>query len=213
MALPLLSLGYMIATRAAIAGAPVHPGQFFEPLRGDAKRRRQLLLLCALYAVATIVIIWLSEAVDGGRFDRLQVLLASGGDDATRKEVDALLDDPRLRDGLLLRFGLASLLAVPFWHAPALVWWGGQGVAQALFSSTLAVWRSKGAFALYTLAWVGVVAAFGLIAGTLFSLLGARQLVGIAALPAGLMFTTVFYVSLYFTFVDSFGEPDGEPRP
>jgi hypothetical protein len=38
---------------------------------------------------------------------------------------------------------------VPFWHAPGLVHWGSQGVGQALFSSTLAVWRCRGAFVVY----------------------------------------------------------------
>ena len=38
VAVPLLSLGFMIATRAALHGKPVHPGQFFEPLRGGWRR-------------------------------------------------------------------------------------------------------------------------------------------------------------------------------
>ena len=63
------------------------------------------------------------------------------------------------------RFGLAACLSVPFWHAPALVYWQGQGVGQALFSSTLAVWRCKGAFLMYSLAWVGVIAIFGALVG------------------------------------------------
>ena len=131
--------------------------------------------------------------------------MASG--DSTQAEIDAVLDDPRLTWGLIVRFGLATVLAVPFWHAPALVHWAGQGPGQALFSSTLAVWRSKGAFLVYSLAWAGLVAVFGLVAALLFSLLGARQMAGIVALPAGLMFSTAFYVSLLFTFNDSFGNP------
>lgn len=210
-ALPLLTLGYMIATRSALAGGPAHPGQLVLPLRRDAAepaRRRALLVLCGLYALATVLIVLLSDMVDGGRFDQLQVLLATGEGKDAQAQIEALLADPRLRGGLMLRFGLATLLSIPFWHAPALVWWGGQGVAQSLFSSTLAVWRTKGAFAIYALAWGGVVLLFGLMAGVLFSLLGARQLIGAAALPAGLMFTAVFYVSLYFSFVDTFGPPD-----
>jgi hypothetical protein len=33
-------------------------------------------------------------------------------------------------------------------------------------------------------------------------------MIPVAALPAGLMFSTAFYVSLWFVFVDTFGEPD-----
>lgn len=206
LALPLLSLGYMIATRSGEAGGPVHPGQFIEPLRADAERRRNLLVLCGLYALATLLIIWISGSIDDGRFDRLQVLLGQAeSNEATRREIDALLADDRLLYGLMTRLGLAALLSVPFWHAPALVWWGGQGAAQSLFSSTLAVWRNKAAFAVYGLSWVGVVALFGVVAGSILTLLGARQFVGIAAVPLGLMVSTAFYVSLYFTFADSFG--------
>ena len=58
---------------------------------------------------------------------------------------------------LALGLGLAALLSVPFWHAPALVWWHGQGLAQSLFSSTLACWRNKGAFTIFGVAWMGVL--------------------------------------------------------
>ncbi len=105
-----------------------------------------------------------------------------------------------------MRFGLAALLSVPFWQAPPLVYWQGQGVAQALFSSTLALWRCKGAFAVYALAWSAVIVAFAAVAALLFSLLGARQLAGVVAMPAALVFSTVFYVSLLFTYEGCFSE-------
>jgi hypothetical protein len=208
-ALPLLTLGFMSATRAALAGQPVHAGQLVEPFVGDADRSRRgvLLRLCLLYAASTALVMLLADAADGGTFERLQVVLAGTRDEAANAEIDALLSDPRLRSGLAIRFGLSALLSIPFWHAPPLVAWHGQGVAQSLFSSTLAVWRNKAAFALYFAAWTATVVLFGLASGLLFSLIGAPQLLAVAALPAGLMFSTAFYVSLYFTFVDSFTAP------
>lgn len=207
MALPLLSLGFMVATRSLLGGGAVHPGQFVEPLRGDERSRRALIQLCTYYALATLAIVALSDAIDGGRFERVQMLMASGDDTAAaRAELEQLLGDERLHGGLIVRFGLAALLSIPFWHAPALVHWGGQGALQALFSSTLAVWRNRGAMLVYLIGWVAVIAAFSAAVGLLFGLLGARQLTGLIALPAGLMFTCVFYVTLYFTFDDVFGE-------
>jgi hypothetical protein len=202
MSLPLLSLGFMLGSRAAQSDLPVHPGLFVEPLRGDRQRRNTLLTLCAAYALGTVLIMTLSDWIDGGAFDRLQVLMAKG--DEARSEMEAVLVDPRLMWGLITRFGLAACLSVPFWHAPALVYWQGQSVGQALFSSTLAVWRCKGAFTMYSLAWVAVIGIFGALVGVLFSLFGARQLAGVIAMPAGLMFSTVFYVSLLFTFEGCF---------
>ena len=206
MSLPLLSLGFMLGSRAAQHDLPVHPGLFVEPLRGERARRNALLTLCGAYALATMLIMTLSEWVDGGAFDRLQALMAKG--EEAQAEVEALLADPRLSWGLVTRFGLAACLSVPFWHAPALVYWQGQGVGQALFSSTLAVWRCKGAFLMYSLAWVGVIGVFGALVGLLFSLFDARQMAGVIAMPAGLMFSTVFYVSLLATYEGCFNQSD-----
>jgi hypothetical protein len=128
----------------------------------------------------------------------------------SQAEIDALLAEPGVTTAVLLALVLGSMLSVPFWHAPALVHWGGQGVAQALFSSTLAVWRCKGAFFTYMLAWVGVILVFGLVAALLFGLLGMPQLANFVGVPAGLTFSTVFYISLLFTYTDSFGGAEPE---
>jgi hypothetical protein len=216
-ALPLLTLGFMSATRAAAAGQPVHAGQLIEPFlrSADRARRHTLLRLCALYAVVTAIVMLAADAADGGTFERLQIVLAGTRDEAANKEIDALLADGQLQAGLAIRFGASALLSVPFWHAPPLVAWHGQGVAQSLFSSTLACWRNKGAFTLYLLAWTATVLLFGLAAGLLFSALGMPQMMALAALPGGLMFSTAFYVSLYFSFADSFaaGEAPVQPTP
>ncbi len=102
---------------------------------------------------------------------------------------------------------------MPFWHAPALVHWGGQTAGQALFSSALAVWRCKGAFAMYMLGWVGLILMFGLATALVLGLLGMAQLAGLMGIPAGLVFSAVFYISLLFTFNDSFGNAAPEDKP
>jgi len=205
--LPLMSLGFMVACESALRGGPIHPGQFIQPLRGDAVRRRALMSLCVTYGAATLVVMLLSDWADGGRFDRLQRLFAQGGSGA---EIEALLADPRLAWGAAFRFGAVALISVPFWHAPALIHWGGQGWGQALFSSTLAVWRAKGAFVIYIVAWVTMIALFGAVTAALSALLSARDFAGILLLPSVLIFSTVFYVSLLFTFHDSFGGSTAE---
>jgi hypothetical protein len=210
MAWPLLSLGFMRAARSALGGGPVHPGQLVEPLRAtsaeEMKRRRTLLTLCGLFALTNALVMLAGDTLDGGAFERLQVLLATARDEAARKDIDALLADPNLRLGVGLRLVGTTLLSVLFWHAPVLAWWQGQGAAQALFSSTLACWRNRGAFVVYGLAWAVTVLVFGLVAGGLFALIGAPQLVAMAAVPAALMFSTVFYVSLLFTYQGCFGD-------
>ncbi len=210
--LPLLSLGFMIASASALQRGPVHPGQFFEPLAGDPRRRGRVLALCVAYGVSAVGLLLLANLVSGGQLGELQRVIGTG--QATQAEVDALAADRGVFTGTVFALLGAALLSVPFWHAPALVYWGGQGVAQSLFSSTLAVWRGKGAFLVYALAWFGLAALSGLVTALLLGLVGAPQFVGLAALSFGLLFSTAFYVSLVFSFHDCFGQAAAaDPAP
>jgi hypothetical protein len=200
--LPLVSLGFMIATRITVDGGLPTPRVFIDPLRADRPRVVAVLQLGLIYAVATFAVMWLSDLADGGAFEALMEAMPAG--QATPETVATKLGAPGLGLGLLLRFGLAGLLSVPFWHAPALVYWDGHGCAKALFSSTLACWRNRGAFAVYGLTWFALITLFGMVGSLVFPLLGQGQLFAVAAVPMSLILTTVFYVSLYFTFADCF---------
>ncbi|MBL8350556.1 MAG: hypothetical protein JNL87_09595 [Burkholderiaceae bacterium] len=207
--LPMLSLGFMIASRSALSGGPVHALQLVEGLRQpDRRQRKAQWLLCGAYALASMVVITSADWVDGGLFEALQREMAKGSGGTASPELEAILADPRLLQGMLVRVGLAGLLSVPFWHAPALVHWGGQGALQALFSSTVALWRTRGAFTLYLLGWAGAMLVVAGGVALLGSLLGARQTLGILTLPIGLIFSAAFYVSLWFSFADTFGAAD-----
>jgi hypothetical protein len=203
MSIPLLSLGFMVASQSALLDGPVHPRQFIEPLRSDRARRRSLLILCAIYGVAVVGIVLLTHTVSDGAMQRIEDLRQAGKLDA--ESAQAILSEPGVSTAMLMFSVLGVLLSVPFWHAPALVHWGGQGVAQALFSSTVAVWRSKGAFLLYGLTLIGqcIMAAFVIL--IVPRLVGLAGLGPVLLVPAMLVFSTVFYISLLFSFNDSFG--------
>ena len=203
MAMPLLSLGFMVAAQSALLGGTVRPVQFIEPLRGDPVRRRALIVLCVGYGLALVVIVLLIDAVSGHAWGRLQALMPKG--EAGQAEIEAIMSESRVRGATLLGLVLSSLLSVPYWHAPALVHWGAQGVKQALFSSTLAMWRSKGAFALYMATWLAVLLGVTLTAATLMQLLGLEAGIPLLSLLLGMLFSAVFYISVLFTFNDSFG--------
>lgn len=203
--MPLLSLGYIAATRQALEGGAVHPGLLVEPLaRAEPPVRKRLLLLCALHGVLAFVLVLLWVQGWGEPFRHLWSLLGSGT--ASEQEVAAAYLDSRLQTGLFVLSGLWGLLQVPFWHAPALVLWGGQGVRQALFSSTVAVWRTRGAFAMALLAWVGLSLAYAFLSSVVLALLGSAALAAVGAFVGMIVFTSAFYVSLFFIFADSFAE-------
>jgi len=202
MCVPLLGLAYMRATQAGLRQEPVPWAALVEPLVVRSPQRRSLIGLCALYAAAMMGLMLLTALIAGDALRHWQELMVDNK--ATPEQIEAAAADRHLHHGLWLFLGGSALIAIPFWHAPALVQWCRQGVAQALFSSTLACWRNKGAFVMYGLTWFAVVSVFGVVLDLVFTLLGAPQMVLVAAMPAALMFVTAFYVSLYFTFVDSF---------
>lgn len=202
VALPLVTLGFMIATQVALKGGFPLPTVYLQPLRVDASRRMAMLKLGLVYAAATFAILWLADLVDGGKFEALQDLMANSKTPV--EEIRERLLDGQLQAGLAVRLGLASLLALPFWHAPALIHWGSQGWGQSLFFSAMACWRNRGAFTVYGLTWTAVVMLFGVLVNLVFGLLDQPQMMAVAAMPAGLMFSTVFYASLFFTFADCF---------
>jgi len=204
--LPLATLAFMIATRRATNGRSPLPGAFTEPFQSSPAQRLTLAKLGLAYAVSTFLIMWLSDVADGGALDALMKSL--GETKTPPAQIVARVRDPQLQLGLLLRFGLAGLLSLPFWHAPALAHWGGLGAGKALFFSLVACWRNWRAFAIYGLTWLGVILGFAVLANLLFFMLGQMRLIGVVAMPASLLFSTVFYVSLYFTFADCFVQDD-----
>lgn len=206
VALPLVSLGFMIGTRRALAGRMPAPQIFAEPLRQGRPRAIAMLQLGLAYALSTWLVVTVAGWLDGGAFEEaMQVATqGAGGDTAAMAERIG-----GLQGSLLLHTALLTLVSIPFWHAPALVHWGGQGAAQSLFSSTVAIWRNKGAFVVYGLAWLGVLIGFGLVMTFVLSLLGMPMVGAMALLPASLIFWTAFYASLWFTFADCFVDDAG----
>jgi len=199
--LPLLSLGFMLATHLVLQKKTPTAGVFIAPLKLTPDRRRSQLLLCLGYAGAMLVIGLLADWIDGGSTRDLQKLIAENADN---EAIANAATDPRLFWGLATRMGLMGLLSVPYWHAPALVHWGGQGVAQALFSSTLALWRNKAAFGFNMLLWGGLLMGVASAVSLVFALIGLAQFAPVVLMATGLMLSTVFYASLYFSFVDCF---------
>jgi hypothetical protein len=211
---PLLSLGFMIATRMTLAGQVPLPTVFMAPLRVDRQRRRAQLWLYAGYALAAFLIWLLTYTIAGSRMIELQQLLYSAN--TTPEMIDARLSDGHLQLGMLVLFVLSSVLSVVWWHAPGLVHWGGMSASKSLFFSLVACWRNRGAFIIYMLVWFGAVLAAVILVSLVSSLLGQVEIGKVLMLPVWLMVMSAFYASLFFTFADSFeleSADTGSPPP
>lgn len=206
---PVFSLGFMLATHQVLQGG--HPGVqvFLEPFKLTPARRNTQLQLCFSFALLAVLILLGAERIDGDQ-QRLAMELMT----QPKPDPEALaqaLTDPRLIWGAVVRFGGLGLLAVPWWQAPALVHWGGQGAMHALFSSTLALWRNKAAFGLNAISWVLLTLALSSVFSLILGLLGLGPMAAYALVPLGMVAAVVFYAGLYFSFVDCFAF--GAPKP
>ncbi len=206
VAMPLLSLGFMVAAQSALLDGPVHPRQFIDPLRTDAARRRTLLLMCVAYAVAMVLALLAADALSGHAMGKLRLALAQG--QPSTAELEAVMPDATA--GAMFTLLFLGIVSIPFWHAPALVHWGGQGLSQALFSSTLALWRGRGAYALYTLCWGVLLMGAMLLAGIVAGALGLQDTLALIVLAGWMLVSALFYISVLFSFNDSFGNGQGQ---
>jgi hypothetical protein len=205
---PLLSLAFMLATQDVLQGQRVRLGHLFAVVRQPPKQRRTTLLLCLAFGLAVILIIEIGVRLGGSELTEALKPLAGASQGTDAKVLMSVFGHPavsRLANTIWL---LAALLSVPFWHALALVQWGRQTAAQALFSSTLALWRAKTAFLVYGLGWLGMVVLASLLAGIgvglLTALLGSPTFAMAFGALVFVAISAAFYISLWFMFNDSF---------
>jgi hypothetical protein len=185
---PVATLGLMAATRVAQESAFPMPTVLFTGLRASRERVRSMLALGALYAasifaLAVVVALVVPMSVEG------------------KTTVDiAQSDEFRFRVMLTALFYMPFSLA--FWHAPALVHWHGVPAGKSLFFSFVACIRNLRAFAAYGLGWIGV--GLAVLAATAIAAAVSPWLAAVVFGATSTIATIAFYISLYFTFRDSF---------
>ena len=201
---PAGSLLFMIASRRVGEGKLVMPGSIAELAGAGRARLLALLKLGLVYGASTFLVFWLAALIDGGA---VAAFLESLTDTKSAESAAVRVGDPRLQLGLLLRLAFVGALSIPFWHAPALVHWGGQSWAKSLFFSSVAVWRNKGAFGVYGIAWVALWMLLLAFVSVGVGLFGPERFT-LVATPLTLVFFTVFFASFWYTFADCFSADD-----
>ena len=227
---PSASLVFMIAASRAEAGERPLPGAFATFFAMGRPRLIELLKLGAAYLVASVIVVLVLSLFDGDASPLKDAMpsappgpaesasagsSAPDGMPAAPPDLGTLL---RVLFKTMLQFGVALIvLSVPFWHAPALVFWGRQSWAKSLFFSTLAIWRNRGAFAVYGLAWFGIVAAFVMAYRVFAPLLmtsGKPSMIGgLVFMSAMWLFVTLLYTGIWFTVSGCFAIDDADLPP
>lgn len=198
--LPAATLGLMSATREAIQGRFPMPMILFTAFRSGKPQARAMVTLGGLYAVGFVVAMGVSYLVDGGGFARVYL----GGANPTRE----LLMEPDFQAAMWVFIGMHLPLSLLFWHAPALVHWDGMSPAKSLFFSIMACLRNFKAYAVFGLMWLSVLVMAVVIVTTVAALLGSPGVAGDILFPVLLVLASMFFTSLYFTFIGTFEVPE-----
>jgi len=200
LVLPAATLGLMVATEQAASGKFPMPTVMLVAFRAGQQRLKAMLLLGVLYALSFLAVMAISALVDGGGFAKVYL--------ANAPITPEVVNDADFQTAMWLTTIMYVPLSMLFWHAPALVHWHGVPPVKSLFFSAIACWRNLGAFAVYLLAWAGVLVAGAILIVLISSALGGNDLSAAVLMPGALLMAAMFFASVYFSVKDCFELPE-----
>lgn len=196
MLLPGITLGLMAATREAHNGKFPMPLILFSAFRAGQEKLQAMLILGGIYAAGFLMVMGICTLVDGGKFANIYLL---GG-----TITNEILDDAEFQSAMLVATVLYLPLSMLFWYSPALTHWHGITPIKSLFFSFFACLKNWKAFTLYGLAWIGAFFAMAFGVALVGSIVGSASFIMLATLAATMLLAVAFFVSMYFSFIDTF---------
>ena len=193
--IPAFSVSLMNACRLIDTDQELPPQVLFS---GFHRNLQPLIVLGAVYILASVVVLGLSALFDNGLLFRILVL----GEVPGRNELEAT--------SVFVSALLAIVLLIPvvmaFWFAPVLVAWHDMQAGKSLFFSLVACARNWRSFLIYSLA-VGVVGVF--VPRLVNSILGAGEgpnqlLPTMFTVMVSLVLLPTLYASFYVSYRDVF---------
>jgi len=200
LVLPAATLGLMVASEQAASGKFPMPTVMLVAFRAGQQRLKAMMLLGGLYALSFLAVMAISALVDGGGFAKVYL--------ANAPITPEVVNDADFQTAMWLTTIMYVPLSMLFWHAPALVHWHGVPPVKSLFFSAIACWRNLGAFAVYLLAWAGVLVAGAVLIVLISSALGGNDLSAAVLMPGALLMAAMFFASVYFSVKDCFELPE-----
>ncbi len=202
--MPLLSLSFMLSTEAVTHDLRIRPSLFFAPLRTSAQARRSLSAIGLVYVLMFLAAWFIGNGIDGGETAKwLNDHMMVPPEGAAAQPVLVPLSQAGLFV-VFLKMGVVAVVTIPLWHAPPLIHWGRYGAAKAMFASIVALWRTRAALAVFGLGWLALSFALASALALLELLFaGSALVVGFAILMSWAL-SALFYVTLWFGFVDTF---------
>jgi hypothetical protein len=197
---PALTVGLMVAARAAARQAPIEIGMLFAGFRQGV---RVQLVLGAIYLACSIVVFAGIALAD--QEQKLRVLLVGGAEELQLGDLAA---------PLIALAVLYTPMLMMFWFAPPLAAWHGVGAAKSLFFSLAACVMNWRAFLLYGLVTLAAIVA---VAGALRLILALAPGDASRGVPLPVLLLVVvlllptFFASFYASYRDVFGAEGKTP--
>jgi MFS family permease len=202
---PALSVGFMTACRQAIQNERILPTAYLAAFRlPSTVARKRILQLGLIYTACILILSFLASLIVD--FEALLPLLTS--DEAPSTEAMQQLYKLVFVGGLLY-----IPIAMLMWFAPLLVAWAEMPLLQAIFSSWMACWSNRGAFAYYLLIWSIVLVAVPMLIGGMLEALGFASIASYVVAPISMGGLTIMYCSFFATWKGCFTDNNIEQLP
>ncbi len=197
LASPILSFGVMSAFRSASSEQKPLLSQLSSGFKLPSPLTKRLLVLGLVNALGSYLILASTSLIDGGAV--LQLVTGH------LKPTDPVLKTGASQVAIMLFLGLLMPFQALLWYAPPFVGWHKLPVAQALFSSGVAVWRNRGAFFVFGITWLSLAVAVAmftmvvssLIAGLLGQGASARGLINV---PLSVLLMTLLNAAIWCSY-------------
>ena len=223
---PALTVGFLQACRVADQQQQVHPVLLFAPFRAGRTTLLRLLALGAFQVIVLVVILFATsgtaafrddpgaDAAPAGARADAPLRTEAGTPSGTPSAVPADARPTAAEEAAMRREAVHRLMqgaayvpvALLMWYAPMLVAWHRLPAGKALFFSLVAVWRNRGAFAIYGIAWLVIWFGLSIAIAAVASLLGVGNFTAMLAAPLVMLLLSCMYCSVYPTYATVFVE-------
>lgn len=194
---PGLSFGFIALARAVDRRDLPMPLLLLSGFR--SAKAKPLVQLGMAYFVGLLLVLGVAWIADGGFLART---MTENPSDLADPEVTL---ESGVRMGLLIALLAYMPVLMAFWYAPQLVVWKDFPVGKSLFYSFFAVWRNRGAFFRYGLAWTLLIVAISLVVSLFAEVTGAEpRMIFTAVMPISLVLIAVAQGSFYASTRDVF---------
>jgi len=192
--MPVLSLGILNGCRAVDQGRRAGPDILFSGFRSNQKA---LFAIGGAYFAASLLILILTMAADGGTLFRTMTGATPIREDATNA--------PGFILALLIAAALSTPLMMAYWFAPLLAGWKNLSAPKALFFSFVACARNWRPFLGYAL---NLLLFGALLPGIALGLIAAASptLASLLSIPLPLVVLPVVFASFYVNAREVFGD-------